>query len=190
MENKEGFEIITIPEPQTADISYGYDSEVIKWVQIDAKSNRQISGMQYYALDIWSSAWAAWDAVYRRINLIGNNWDKEKTYSEEIIQTLGSTTAKITKTYTIDTPVNGVIKVPPWAIFRINSRFSTATQTLRMTITWSYRFLYGSSNDLYSWNPTVTLINSSNISLEIYFRFQTSVAERPVFWFLVEILPW
>lgn len=183
----DSFETIVIPEPKTADISYGYDSEVIKGVQIDPTGNNKINKMQYYALDIWWTGWAAWDATYRIINLIGLNGDRDKTYSEEIIQWLWSTTARITKTYTIDTPVNGVIKVPPWAIFRINARFSTATQTLRMTISGSYRFLNGNSNDLTDANPTATLINASNTSLTIYFRFQTTAAERPVFWFFVEI---
>jgi hypothetical protein len=185
----DSFETITIPEPKTADISYGYDSEVIKWAQIDPTSNRKINQMQYYALDVWWTWGAAWDTTYRIINLIGLNGDRDRTYSEEIIQGLGSTTARITKTYTIDTPVNGTIKVPPWAIFRINSRFSTSTQTLRMTITGSYRFLLWSANDLTSSNPSATLINASNTSLSIYFRFQTTAAERPVFWFFVEIFP-
>jgi hypothetical protein len=52
----DSFETITIPEPKTADISYGYDSEVIKGVQIDPSGNRRINQMQYYALDIWASA--------------------------------------------------------------------------------------------------------------------------------------
>lgn len=78
MATKDSFETIDIPEIKTADISYWYNSEVLNWSQIDPSGNRDISGEQYFAMDIWASSWSTWDASFRNINLIWLNWDKEK----------------------------------------------------------------------------------------------------------------
>ena len=102
----DSFETITIPEIKTSDISYGYNSEVLNWTQINPSGNRNISQVQYFAMDIFSSAWATWDGTFRVLKLIWFNGDLQKAYSQEIITALGSTTAQITKSYNIDTPNN------------------------------------------------------------------------------------
>jgi len=189
MADKDSFQTITIPEIKTADISYWYDSESIKWVQIDPEGNREISQEQYFAMDIFASGWAAWDGTFRDINLIGFNGDKGKSYSQEIISTLWSTTAAITKTYTIDTPVNNMFKLPAWKIFKISAYFNSATQNLRISDTGTRRYIraWATPLDLTSANPELVFINNWTTTSSITLKFATSAADRPIFWFLIEI---
>lgn len=187
MATKDSFETIDIPEIKTADISYWYNSEVLNWSQIDPSLNRDISGEQYFAMDIWSSSWSAWDLTFRDINLIWLNWDKEKSYTQEIISTLWSTTAKITKSYTIDTPVNNIIKVPVWKVFKISTYFNSSTQLLRVSTTGSKRYLKWWNTDLSSTVPELVFMNSWSTTINVTLKFATTASERPIFWFLIEI---
>jgi hypothetical protein len=59
-------------------------------------------------MDIWSSAGATGDGTYRDINLIGANGDMEASYSQEIVVSRGSTTAKITKRYNCSVSGNNI----------------------------------------------------------------------------------
>ena len=181
------FTEITIPDIKTPDQSQGLYNAPIEDTQLNVGNNREISGMQYFAMDIWSSAWSTGDGMYRDINLIWFNWDREKTYTQEIIVALWNTTAKITKSYTIDTPVNNIIKLPAWKVFRISSHFTNATQNLRVSITGSKRYLRSWNTDLNSANPELVFINSWTTTSSITLKFATSAADRPIFWFLIEI---
>lgn len=178
---------ITIPEIQTPDQSQGFNNAPIEDVQINVGNNRDISGMQYFAMDIWSSAWSAWDLTFRDIKLIWFNWDKEKSYTQEIITALWNTTAKITKSYTIDAPVSNIIKVPVWKVFKISAYFNTSTQTLRVSTTWSKRYLKWWNTDLTSTNTDLYFVNSWNSVINVTLKFATTASERPIFWFLIEI---
>lgn len=178
---------ITIPDIKTPDQSQGFNNEPIEDVQLKVWNNRNISKEQYFAMDIWSSSWSAWDLTFRDINLIWLNWDKEKSYTQEIISTLGNTTAKITKSYTIDTPINNIIKVPVWKVFKISTYFNTSTQLLRVSTTWSKRYLKWWNTDLSSTVPELVFMNSGSTTINVTLKFATSAAERPIFWFLIEI---
>lgn len=148
--------------------------------------NKPLSVVQSFAMDIWSSAWSAWDWTYRDINLIWLNGDRETSYSQEIIVWLGSTTAKITRQGTIMPTWNTFI-VNPWKVFSINSYFSSATQNLRVSITWSKRYLKWWVTDLNSTATDLIFINSGTTPNVITLKFATTAAERPIFWFLIEI---
>lgn len=178
---------ITIPNVKTPDQSQGFNNAPIEDTQVQVGNNREISGMQYFAMDIWSSSWSAWDASFRNINLIGFNWDKVKTYTQEIISALGNTTAKITKSYTINTPISNTIKLPAWKVCKISAYFNSSTQSMRIWITGSKRYLKWWNTDLSSTVPELTFINSWTTTSNVTFQFQTSVAERPIFGFLIEI---
>lgn len=181
------FTEITIPEIKTPDQSQGLYNAPIEDTQLNVGNNREISGMQYFAMDIFSSSGSTGDGTYRDINLIGFNGDKWKSYTQEIITGLGNTTAAITKTYTIDTPVNNIIKLPAWKVFRISAHFTNATQNLRVSITGSKRYLRSWNTDLTSTNPELAFINSGTTTSNITLKFSTSAADRPIFWFLIEI---
>lgn len=166
--------------------------EEVAWVNAPALDynllkNRGNSWVQYYAMDIFSSSWAAGDVTFRVIKLIWTNWDLETTYSQEIITWLGSTTAKITSVYNIATPISDTFSVLPWKIFEIYASFNTATQNLQVNTAGSKRYLFGSSTTITSANPNITIINTWTTDLSIQLKFATSAAERPIFWFLIKI---
>ncbi len=189
MATKDSFETIDIPEIKTADISYWYNSDVLNWQQIDPKNNRNISGEQYFAMDIFSSSWNTWDWTFRDLKLIGFNWDKWVSYTQEIITALGNTTASITKSYTIDTPVNNTFKLPTWKVFKICAYFNSTTQNLRISDTGTRRYIraWASQLDLTSTNPELIFINNWTTTSNITLKFATSASDRPIFWFLIEI---
>lgn len=180
---------ITIPDIKIPDQSQGLNNAPIEDTQLKIGNNRGISGMQYFAMDIFSSSGSTGDGTFRNINLIGFNWDKGKSYTQEIISTLGSTTAAITKTYTVDTPVNNVFKLPAWKIFKISAYFNSATQNLRIADTGTRRYIraWATPLDLTSANPELVFINNWTKTSSITLKFATSAADRPIFWFLIEI---
>lgn len=180
---------ITIPDIKIPDQSQGLNNAPIEDTQLQVWNNREISGMQYFAMDIFSSSGSTGDGTFRDINLIGFNWDKWKSYTQEIITALGNTTAAITKTYTIDTPVNNVFKLPAWKIFKISAYFNSATQNLRIADTGTRRYIraWATPLDLTSNNPELVFINNWTTTSSINLKFATSAADRPIFWFLIEI---
>lgn len=180
---------ITIPSIKTPDQSQGLYNAPIEDTQLNVGNNRDISGMQYFAMDIWSSSGSTGDGTFRDINLIWFNWDKEKTYTQEIITALWNTTAKITKSYTVDTPINNIIKLPAWKVFSITSYFNSSTQTVRLNVTGSKRYLRAGSTplDINSTNPELVFINSWTTTSEVKLTFATSASDRPIFGFLIEI---
>lgn len=182
------FTEITIPDIRTNDNSYGYDNAPIQDQQIETGNNRGISRVQYFAMDIWSSTGSGSDGTFRVLNLIWFNGDREKTYTQEIMTGLWNTTAKITKSYTIDTPLNNIISVPSWKIIEVYAQFNSANQQFQVLNTsGSKRFLFGSSNTLSSTNQNISMINSGTDNLDIQFKFGATGSERPIFWFLVKI---
>lgn len=182
------FTEITIPEIKTPDQSQGFYNEPIKDVQIDVWTNRRISSMQFFALDVWSSSWATWDGTFRKIVFQWNNGDKQKTYTEVILDWLGTTTAKISKSYNIDTPINNVIRVPWWKVLECYARFSSSTQNLEINRTWwSIRYLKWSSDTLTSTNENVSWLNASEDNVDVVLKFATSASDRPIFGVFIKI---
>lgn len=183
------YNIVTIPEIKTPDQSQGLNNAPIEDTQVQVGNNREISGMQYFAMDIFSSSGSTGDGTFRDINLIGFNWDKGKSYTQEIITALGNTTATITKSYTIDTPVNNTFKLPAWKVFKICAYFNSTTQNLRIADTGSRRYIraWASPLDLTSTNPELIFINNWTTTSNITLKFATSASDRPIFGFLIEI---
>lgn len=147
------------------------------------------SWSQYFAMDIWSSAGATGDGTFRDVNLIWVNWDRETSYSQEIIVALGSTTAKITRSESV-TPVSNVFTITPWQIFSITSYFNSATQTVRISRTgWSVRYIRAGATplDINSANQELIFINSGTSNASVKITFATSASDRPIFGFLVQI---
>ena len=144
---------------------------------------------QYFAMDIWSSSGATGDGTFRDVNLIGANWDRETTYSQEIIVGRGSTTAKITRSENI-TPVSNTFTLKPWQLFSITSYFNSATQTVRINRTGSsVRYIRAGATplDINSANQELIFINSGTTDSSIKLTFATSATDRPIFGFLVNI---
>lgn len=147
------------------------------------------SWSQYFAMDIWSSAWSTWDGTFRDVNIIGSNWDREISYSQEIIVALGSTTAKITRSSNIE-PAWNIFTLTPWQVFSITSYFNSATQTVRISRTgWSVRYIRAGATplDLNSANQELIFINSGTSNASVKLTFSTSASDRPIFWFLITI---
>jgi hypothetical protein len=138
-------------------------------------------------MDIWSSAGATGDGTYRDVNLIGNNWDMETTYSQEIVVWRGSTTAKITKKYNCTVSGNN-ITIPWGATVVIRCSFTNATQFARIVKTsWSLRYIKWSSLDISNTNNDIIFINSSTSESTIKIQFGTTASDRPIFGFSIEI---
>lgn len=141
----------------------------------------------FFAMDIWSSAWATGDWTYRDVNLIGSNWDMETSYSQEIVVGRWSTTAKITKRYTATVSGN-LITIPAGWVVNIVANFTNATQFIRLTQAgWSLRWLRWSSLDMNNTNNDITFINSSNSDSTLLIKFWTSASDRPIFGISISI---
>ncbi len=175
-----------IPEfPQTP----GLNTTPIDYELLFNKPDTSSSWSKYFAMDIWSSAWATWDGTFRDVNLIWVNWDLETSYSQEIIVALGSTTAKITRSENI-TPTSNIFTLKPWQVFSITSYFNSATQTVRISRTgWSVRYIRAGATplDLNSANQELIFINSGTSNSSVKLTFATSASDRPIFWFLINI---
>lgn len=182
------FSTIDIPNPEQAMNSENSQKDRIGDSLINVGNNRKISGMQYFCIDIFSSSGATWNVTFTDVNLIWQKWDIAKSYSQEIIVWLGSTTAQITKSYTIDTPVSNNLSVPPWRIAEIYWRPSSSTQQIRIWVTWTYRFIKWSTLDLTNTTDSVTILNSGTSNLKLKIKFSTSATDRPIFWFLLKII--
>jgi hypothetical protein len=144
---------------------------------------------RYFAMDIWSSSGSAWDWMFRDVNLIGTNWDREITYSQEIIVGRWSTTAKITRSENI-TPISNAFTLKPWQIFSITSYFNSSTQTVRISRTGSsvrYLRAWATPLDITSANPELIFINSGTTDSSIKLTFGTTASDRPIFGFLINI---
>lgn len=141
----------------------------------------------YFAFDVWSSSGATWDATFRVLKLIGNNWDRETSYTQEIITGLGNTTAKITRYGNMYVQRDSFI-LPAWHILEVFGSFNTATQSVEVRLTGSsYRYVRWSSRTLNSANDNVAVINSLTDDIVVDLRFYTSASDRPIFWLFFKI---
>lgn len=181
-------ETINIPNPEQSQYVSDSQSQPLEDLQIRAGNNRNISNIQYYAFAIQSTSGNTGDWTLRNVNLIGYNGDREKSYTTEIIVGMGSTTAVVTKQYTIDTPTNSVIRVPSWKVLEVSTSIASATISLKVNITGTTRFLRWTTTTLTSTVPEVTIMNSWLSDLLVTLQFSTSAAERPSFWILMKII--
>jgi len=64
------YNIITIPEIKTPDLSQGLNNAPIEDTQINAGNNRNISGMQYFSMAIFSTSGVTGDGTFRIVKLV------------------------------------------------------------------------------------------------------------------------
>lgn len=141
----------------------------------------------YFTLFIDSSAGATWDGTYREVNLIWNNWDLWKSYSQEIVVWRGSTTATVTKKYTVSITWNS-IEVPAWSIVEIECRPLTSTQIVQIATTgWSFQYISWNSMDFSFTFTKATILNNSTSNATLKLNFGTSWTDRPRFWLFIRI---
>lgn len=179
---------ITIPWVSAPSYSEGYSNEPIRDLQIDVGSNRDISTMQFFALDIWGTSGAAGDWSFRNIIFTWVNWDKQKQYTETIMEWLWTTTAKISKSYSINTPLSNVIYVMPWKIFEAYGNFNTSTMSVRMNRTgWNIRYLLWWNDIITSASPYVSWFNASDTAVQVRIQYSTSASERPIFGVFIKV---
>ena len=181
------YNIITIPEIKTPDLSQGLNNAPIEDTQLKVGNNRDISGMQYFAMTINCTAGATADLSYRAVNLLWLNWKQEQSYSQEILVWLGDITATFTKTYNIDTPVNSIFKLPAWKVMEVTVRLPTATWLIKMDYTWSIKFLLWSTADMSQTNTHIVMINTTTTTKDITLKFATSASDRPTFGIFIRI---
>lgn len=163
--------------------------EKVPWINEQSIDYRLLrnNDFKYFYFDVWSSTWSAWDATFRVVKLIGKHGDREEQYSQEIITSLGSTTAKITRWGTMFVQGDSFI-LPAWKVLEVFAYFSTSTQNLEIRLTGSsYRRIRWSNNTLTSTNDNVAVVNSWQTDIVVDLRFATSAAERPVFWSFFKI---
>lgn len=181
-------ETINIPNPPDSEYARQWQSAPLEDVQIRVENNRNISQNQYFAYYLNSTAWAVWDGTIRDLNLIGFNHDRTKSYSQVLIVAKASITAEVTKEYTIDTPVNNIITIPSWKAVRISVSPSSATQTITVNVTWTYKHLKGSTLTLTSATNEAIIMATTGNKLLLKLQYSTSAWERPIFWILIEII--
>lgn len=141
----------------------------------------------YLTLFIDSSAGATWDGTYRELNLIWNNWDLWKSYSQEIVVWRWSTTATVTKINTIEISWNDIL-IPAQSVIQIDCQPITSTQTIRLITTWwSFKYLKWSSLDLTATFNSIILLNESTSNATMKLNFGTSWTDRPRFWIFIRI---
>lgn len=179
------YEVVNIPNPEESFQSKQSQKDPIDYNLLVNKP----SIWKYFCMDIWSSAGATWDGTFRDINLIGSNWDRQTSYSQEIIVSRWSTTAQITRSENI-TPTSNIFTLKPWQVFSITSYFNSSTQTVRISRTgWSVRYIRAGATplDLNSANQELIFINSGTSNSSVKLTFATSASDRPIFGFLVQI---
>jgi len=180
-------ETINIPDPVQSSYVRNWQDSVIEDSQLNVWSNRRISNMQYFAIDLNCSSGATGDWTFRDVNLIGFNGDLAQSYTTEILPTRWNTVATVTKSHTIDLPVENIILVPAWKIMEVCTSIASATITVKASITWTYRFVEWTTLSLTSTTPRVSVINSSSDYLRVKIQFATSASERPSFWIVIKI---
>lgn len=141
----------------------------------------------YFAFDVWSSSGATWDATFRVLKLIGNNGDRETSYTQEIVTWVGNTTAKITRSGNMYVQWDSFI-LPSWHVLEAFGSFNSWTQVAEVRFTGSsYRYVRWSSRTLNSANDNVAVINSWTTDIVVDLRFYTSASDRPIFWLFFKI---
>ena len=180
---------ISIPEIKIPDQTQGLFNAPIEDTQLKIGNNRDISWMQYFAMDIQCTSWATADWLFRAVNLIWVNWEQWKIYSQEILVWLGSTTAYVTKTFTVDTPTSSIFKVPPWKVIEVTARLPTATWSIKMDYTGSLSYLIDQwwLNILSTTNTHIVMLNSNATTKDITLKFATAAADRPSFGIFIRI---
>lgn len=178
------------PTLSLPDETYGFSNEPLSDNQVKFWYNRQIHKEQYFAFDCFATAWA-WDAVYRDV-LPQYMWDNKRggiARVAPLISGLGNITYTASLNYSSDFLWgNRVISVPPAWILDVYCRVEDATETVRINITWSFRFLIWNSTDMTNSNPHIALINSSTSHLLVGLKYQTVASDIPRFGVFMKLI--
>lgn len=209
----DNFETIIIPEIKTSDISYWYSNEVLKWWQIDASNNRQISKVQYFAFKVncisWSILSSHTTATFFDIIYTGKNWELDKSFDTGILWSPALISPfgwNITKSYTIDTWyednilwIPQEIIVPIWRVCEVTFTALTSTQLVQLTNTSTASIILLSDFSYIPINltqsaPRVTFMwwsNTDNLKFKLRWASTTNsvwlITERPSFWIFIKI---
>ena len=163
--------------------------EKVPWINEQSNDYRLLrnNDFKYFYYDVFSSSWSAWDATFRVVKLIWKHWDKEESYTQEIITSLWNTTAKITRWWTMFVQGDSFV-LPSGKVLEVFARFSTSTQNLEVRRTGSsFRYVRGSNLTLTSTNDNVAIVNSGTADIVIDLRFATSASGIPIFWVFFKI---
>lgn len=173
---------ITIPDPIQSTSSLLSQKDPIDY---NLLINKPTSSGSFFAYDVFSSAGAAADATFRDINIIGSVWDLQVSYSTEIIVGRGSTTAQISNVWTIR-HTSTDFTFSAGSVIRVQAYLFSASDTLRMSLTGSYRNITPNATDLTSTNYEKVILATTSLTLK--FQYATTAGNRPIFGYLLEVL--
>lgn len=172
------------------DQTYGFANEPLLDKQIKFWVNRDIHKEQYFAFDCFTSSGTG-DSVFREV-LPQYMWDNKRWWVSKtaaLISWLSAITYTASLNYSTDFFWwTTVIKVPPAAVLDIYCRVQNSTETVRINITWTYRFLCWNAADMDNTNNHITLINSSTSHLIVWLKYRTTASDTPRFWVLMRLI--
>lgn len=177
------------PSLDLPDTSYGFSNEQLNDSQIKIWNNRDIYRSQFFALDIFWSSWTG-DGTYRDI-VYQYMWENKKwgkAMVAPILSWLGNITYSATLNYSTDYFGSYVILVPPTGILEINARFVNSTENIRISYTWSMRYLKWTTTDMTNTNNHIILINTGTIHNKITIKYATSASDVPRFWVFMKVI--
>jgi hypothetical protein len=77
--------------------------------------------------------------------------------------------------------MSNIISVPSGKCVRISVSPNSATQTITVVVTGTYKHLKGSSLALTTANPDTIIMATTGNKLDLKLQYSTSAGERPIF---------
>lgn len=182
---------ITLDNPSLnlPDTSYGFSNEPLSDSQVKIGNNRDIYRSQFFALDVFWTAWTA-DSMFRDI-LPMYMWENKKggkAMVAPIISWLSDITYAATLNYSTDYFGSYVILVPPTGVLEVHARFKNSTELLRINYTASMRYLKWTTADMSNTNSHIILINNWTTHNKINIQYGTSASDVPRFWVFMKVI--
>lgn len=178
------------PTLSLPDQSYAFSNEPLLDKQIKFWTNREVHKEQYFAFDCFTSS-GTWDNVFRDVlpQYMGDNKRGGVSKTAALISWLSAITYTASLNYSTDY-LGGVrvISVPPAWILDVYCRVQNSTETVRINISWSYRFLIGNAADMDNSNPHIALINNSTSHLLVWLKYRTLASDLPRFWVFMKVI--
>lgn len=171
------------------DETYGFSNEPLLDKQIKFWNNRDIHKEQYFAFDCFATA-GAWDATFRDVlpAYMGDNKRGGVAKVAPLISGLWNITYTASLNYSTDYFGSYVLTVPPAWILDVYCRVEDATETVRILISGTYRFLKWNAADMDNSNNHITIINSGTSYLTVWLRYRTTASDIPRFWVLMKVI--
>ncbi len=188
MKENTWFKPIKQVNPPVSEYANKWQEAGLEDTQLKVGNNRDISNSQMFAMYIDSSAGGVWDWTPRDLNLVWFQNNRTRTFTWTLIVWKADITANITKRYTINTPTRSTISIKSGRVARFSVSPTTATQTITVVVTWTYKFVRWSSLSLTSTNNEIAILNTTWWSITFKLQYSTSAWERPTFGILIEII--